>query len=168
MNFQVGGSTGSGFCRIGIPQVLIAAPFVVAVDGAPLSYSVVLTNGTYTWIYFDYSSSAHDLMISAYVPPGVPVWSVWWFWGMSGLAVVGLVLGGFTVKFRRRVIEQARVLQAYKGPFMVAEALFNADIERRGMKIKEFEAKYGVRIQPRSTLEDVLKSLETRKKEEES
>jgi hypothetical protein len=101
------------------------------------------------------------------VPPTVPVWSLWWFWGISGLAVVGAVLGVFTVKYRRKVAEQLRILQAY-GPFMVAEALFNADIERRGMKIKEFETKYGVKIQPRSTLEDVIRSLEKKQKEEES
>jgi len=167
LSFEVIGSKNSGFCRIGIPEVLVAPPYVVTVDGAPLSYSVVMTNGTYTWIYFAYSGAAHDLMISPVVPSGIPFWSVWWFWGISGLAVVGVVFGGFTVKYRRKVSEQARVLQAY-GPFMVAEALFIADIERRGRKIKEFETKYGVRIQPRSTLEDVLKSLETKEKEEES
>jgi hypothetical protein len=49
---------------------------------------------------------------------------------------------------------------------VIAEALFKADIERRGLKIKEFERKYGVKIQPRSTLEDVIRTLEAKEKEE--
>jgi parallel beta-helix repeat protein len=169
ISFQVSGINGSGFCRICIPQVLVASPYIVTGDGASISFTVVMTNGTHTWVYFTYPSSAHELMLTPVVPvvpPKVPVWSLWWFWGISGLAVVGAVLGGFTVKYRRKVAEQSRILQAY-GPFMVAEALFNADIERRGMKIKEFETKYGVKIQPRSTLEDVIRSLEKKQKEEE-
>jgi parallel beta-helix repeat protein len=169
VSFQVSGN-GSGFCRICIPQVLVASPYIVTGDGASLSFTVVMTNGTHTWVYFTHPSSTHELMLTPVVPvvpPEVPVWSLWWFWGISGLALVGAVLGGFTVKYRRKVAEQSRILQAY-GPFMVAEALFNADIERRGMKIKEFETKYGVKIQPRSTLEDVIRSLEKKQKEEES
>lgn len=170
ISFQVSGIKGSGFCRICIPEVLVASPYVVTGDGASLSFTVVMTNGTHTWLYFSYPSATHELMISPrapVVPPEVPVWSLWWFWGISGLAVVGAVLGGFTFKYRRKAAEQSRILQAY-GPFMVAEALFNADLERRGMKIKEFETKYGVKIQPRSTLEDVIRSLEKKQKEEES
>lgn len=167
ISFQVSGTHGSGFCRICIPEVLVASPYVVTGDGGSLSFTEVMTNGTHTWVYFTYPSSTHEVMLATVVPSAVAVWSLWWFWGISGLAVVGAVLGGFTVKYRRRVAEQSRILEAY-GPFMVAEALFNADLERRGMKIKEFETKYGVKIQPRSTLEDVIRSLEKKQKEEES
>jgi hypothetical protein len=170
ISFQVNnGSNGkaNGFCRICIPQILVSPPYVMTIDSAPLSYNVVLMNGTHTWIYFAYSNSTHDLVIASVVSEEVPLWAVWWFWGISGLALVAAVLGGFTIRYSRKVSEQGRILQAY-GPFMVAEALFSADIERRGMKIKEFEKKYGVKIQPRSTLEDVLRSLETKQKEEES
>ena len=82
-----------------------------------------------------------------------------------GLTLIGAVLASFTVKYRRKVTEQTKLLQAYS-PFVVAEELFKADIERRGLKIKEFEKKYGVKIQPRSNLEDVMRSLETKEKEE--
>jgi parallel beta-helix repeat protein len=170
ISFQVSGIKGNSFCRICIPNVLVTSPYAVTGDGASLSFTVVMTNGTYTWLYFTYPSSVRELMLSTpapIVPPVVPVWSLWWFWGISGLVVVGAVLGGFTFKYHRKVVEQSRVLEAY-GPFMVAEALFNADLERRGMKIKEFEAKYGVKIQPRSTLEDVIRSLEKKQMEEES
>jgi parallel beta-helix repeat protein len=166
ISFQLGGGNGNGFCRLCIPQVLVAYPYVVTADGAPLSYTLVMTNGTHTWVYFAYPSSTNELIIAPVMTPEVPVWSFWWFWGISALALVGVVFGGFTVKYRRKVSEQTRILQAYS-PFMVAEALFTADIERRGMKIKEFEEKYGVKIEPRSTLEEVLRSME-KKQEEES
>jgi hypothetical protein len=144
----------------------VAYPYVITADGEPLSYTLVMTNGTHTWVYFTYPSSTNELTIASVVTPGVPVWSFWWFWGISALALVGVALGGFAIRYRRKVSEQTRILQAYS-PFMVAEALFTADIERRGMKIKEFEEKYGVKIQPRSTLEEVLRSME-KKREEES
>ena len=92
---------------------------------------------------------------------------MWWFWGIFGLALIGAVLASFSVKYRRKVVEQAKLLREYN-PFVIAEALFKADIERRGLKIREFEKKYGVKIQPRSTLEDVVRSLVTKEKEEKS
>jgi parallel beta-helix repeat protein len=165
LSFQVSGSNASGFFRICIPQVLIAPPYVVTADNVSLSYNVVRTNGTYTWIYFTYPLSAGDLTIKPVAPSSVPVWSQWWFWGISGLVLVEAVLAAFTVSYRRKVAEQMKVLQGYS-PFVIAEALFKADIERRGIKIKEFEKKYGVRIQPRTTLEDVIRSLEAKEEEE--
>jgi hypothetical protein len=99
------------------------------------------------------------------VPQEAPTWYLWWFWGIFGLALVGAVLAWFTIKLRRKVAEQTKLLREYS-PFVVAEALFKADIERRDLKIREFEKKYGVKIQPRSTLEDVIRTLETKEKEE--
>jgi hypothetical protein len=96
-----------------------------------------------------------------------PVWGQWWFWGILGLVLVEAFSGTFAVRYRRRVVEQTKVIEAYS-PFVIAEALFKADIERRGLKIKEFEQKYGVSIRPRSTLEDVIRSLEAAEKEEKS
>jgi hypothetical protein len=90
---------------------------------------------------------------------------MWWFWGMIGLALVGVLLASLSVMYGRKAAEQTRLLRTYS-PFVIAEALFKADIERRGLRIKEFEKKYGVKIQPRSTLEDVLRGLETKEKEE--
>jgi|GEM_PF-2094784 len=170
VSFEVNGSKGNGFCRIIIPNILIAPPYLVTVDNVSVPFSLVQANGTYTWVYFTYQLSAHEVMITTVAPivsPGVPIWSEWWFWGLSGLVLVGAVLGASTFKYRRKVIEQTAILQGYS-PFVIAEALFKADIDRRTLKIKEFEEKYGVKIQPRSTLEDVIRSLETKEKEEKS
>lgn len=168
MSFRVSGTNGTGFCLICIPQFLIASPYTVTIDQAsPLSYDVVRTNGTHTWVYFSYFQSEHELVIEPVIPPEVPIWSLWWFWGIFWLALIGAVLAWFSVKYRRKVVEQTKLLREYS-PFVIAEALFKADIERRGLKIREFEKKYGVKIQPRSTLEDVIRSLETKEKEEKS
>jgi hypothetical protein len=168
MSFRVSGTNGTGFCLICIPQFLIASPYTVTIDQAsPLSYNVVRTNGTHTWVYFSYIQSEHEIVIKPVIPSEVPIWSLWWFWGIFWLALIGAVLASFSVKYRRKVVEQAKLLREYS-PFVIAEALFKADIERRGLKIREFEKKYGVKIQPRSTLEDVIRSLETKEKEEKS
>jgi hypothetical protein len=101
------------------------------------------------------------------LPVEVPIWFQWVFWGIFGLVLGEAVLASFAVKYRRRVSEQTKILRAYS-PFVIAEALFKADIERRGLKIREFEKKYGVKIQPRSTLEDVVRSLEAKEEDEKS
>lgn len=171
ISFKANGTEGEGFCRICIPHVLIQPPYNVTVDQAPpLFYSEVRTNGTHTWVYFTYVTSERELVITPptlTLPLVVPIWSLWWFWGMFGLVLSEAVLASFAVKYRRKVARQTEVLQEYS-PFVIAEALFKADIERRGLKIKEFEKKYGVKIQPRSTLEDVIRSLEAKEKEEKS
>jgi parallel beta-helix repeat protein len=168
IRITVNGTNSGGFCLICVPQVLVTPPFAVTVDqAAPLLYNVVRTNGTHTWIYLTFAKSEHELMIAHLIPPGVPIWSLWWFWGIAGLVLADAFLGVFAVRYHRRVAEQAKILQAY-GPFVIAEALFTADIERRGQKIKEFEKKYGVKIQPRTTLEDVIRSLEAKEKEDRS
>jgi parallel beta-helix repeat protein len=166
MTFELSAATGEGFCLISIPNSLIASPYTVTADQArPLSYTVVRTNGTYTWVYFTYLQSEHEIIIKPTVPPQVPVWALWWFWGILVLVFGNAVLGSFSIRYRRKVAEQTKILQAYS-PFVIAEALFKADIERRGLKIREFEEKYGVKIEPRSTLEDVIRSLETKEKAE--
>ena len=168
INLKVNGTEGMGFCRISIPHVLIKPPYNVTVDQAPpLFYDEVRTNGTYTWVYFTYVNSEHELVITPPTPPAptlpvaVPIWFQWYFWGIFGLVLGEAVLASFAVRYRRRVAEQTKILRAYS-PFVIAEALFKADIERRGLKIREFEKKYGVKIQPRSTLEDIIRSLETK------
>jgi parallel beta-helix repeat protein len=167
---DVNATQGTGFCLVCIPHELVTPPYVVTTDQAPpLSYNVVRTNGTHTWVYFTYAQSTRGLTVKPVLPVvvEVPIWSLWWFWGIFGLALIVAILVPFSVKYHRKVAEQAKLLRDYS-PFVIAEALFKADIDRRGLKIREFEKKYGVKIQPRGTLEDVMRSLETKEKEEKS
>jgi len=177
ISFKVNGTEGRGFCRISIPHILIEPPYTVTVDDDPPLYNnTVRTNGTHTWLYFTYPHLEHEVMIM-YTPMPLeppptmplepPIWSQWWFWGMLGFASVAVFLASFNIKYRHKIAEQKKVIRAY-GPFGVARTLFKADVERRRVKIGEFEEKYGVRIRPRSSLEDVIRSLEAREKEEKS
>jgi len=167
VSFSVNATGNKGFVRIMIPSVLIGPPFVVTVDNASVSYSVISTNGTQTSVYFTYLKGEHEVTIASVVSPGMLVWSQWWFWGISAIGLVDGVLGVFTIKYRRKIVEQRRLLQACN-PLVVAQALFETDVERRDPKIREFEKKYGVKIQPRNTLQNVIGSFEKKENDEKS
>jgi nitrous oxidase accessory protein len=167
ISFRVNGTEGQGFCRILIPTVLVAAPYVVMDDNASISYSMIRTNGTHSWIYFTFLSSEHELTITSFVPLEMQVWSQWWFWGISGMVLVAAVLGTFAIRYRRKIAEQSKLLQAYS-PHFIAQMLFETDVKRRGEKIREFEKKYGVKIRPRDNLQDVVGSFEKKKEQEQS
>ena len=86
-------------------------------------------------------------------------------------ALVAVVLLSFSgIRYYRLFQRQKKVIDIYEGelrrmsPLEIARALFQADVERRGEKIAKFEEKYGVKVQPRSTLEDIIRSLEVKKK----
>jgi parallel beta-helix repeat protein len=76
---------------------------------------------------------------------------------------VAAILFSMNMRFRRKISEQDRIIQAYN-PLEIARILFMDDVEKRGVKIGEFEEKHGIKIQPRNTLEDVLKDLEKKEK----
>ena len=167
ISFKVNSTQGEGFCRILVPHALVAPSYVVAVDNVPVSYSLIRTNGTHTWIYFTYLPSEHELRITSFVPSATPIWSQVWFWGTSGMVLIAVVLAALNIKYRRKIADQRKLLQAYS-PLVIAQALFETDVERRGQKIREFEKKYGVKIRPRDKLQDVIGSLEKKKDQEKS
>lgn len=88
------------------------------------------------------------------------------------LAAVAM-LSFFNMRYYRMFQRQKKVVDAYEkrlrqlSALEVARALFTADVEKRGEKIAKFEQKYDVRVQPRSTLDDVIKSLGLKEKKEE-
>lgn len=82
--------------------------------------------------------------------------------------IVAIVLGTavllpFGVKYYRISNEQKKIIQAYN-PLEIANVLFKTDVERRRMKIGKFEEKYGVKIRPHDTLEDVIMKIRMEKK----
>ena len=83
--------------------------------------------------------------------------------------VVSLVSLGFGFRYYRRFSEQRRIIEAYGlSPLDVARALFELDVRKRGEKIESFEEKYGVKIRPRVSLEDIIESLKSRKEKKRS
>ncbi len=83
------------------------------------------------------------------------------------MVLVDVVLGAFTMRYRRKIAEQKKLLEAYS-PLVIAQLLFETDVERRGAKIKEFEKKYGIKIRPRDNLQEVIGSFEKKKEQEQS
>jgi len=86
---------------------------------------------------------------------------------------ITVAMASLTIKYHRKSKKQEKLAEKYKSELErasildVARSKFEADIERRKGKIQSFEHKYGVTIRPRATLEDVIKSLEIKKKKEE-
>lgn len=87
--------------------------------------------------------------------------------------VGAVILVSFSMRYYRMFSKQKKVVERYErelgrlSPLEIARVLFKADVERREVKIGRFEEKYGVRVRPRRTLEDVIKRLELKKKAEE-
>jgi len=93
-------------------------------------------------------------------------------YGFLAATVVGVVVSlgslGFGFRYYRRFNEQRRIVEAYGlSPLDVASALFELDVKKRIEKIESFEEKYGVKIRPRASLEDIIKSLKSRKERRE-
>jgi hypothetical protein len=80
----------------------------------------------------------------------------------------------FGARYYVRSKNQAKLVETYRkrldelsaGHLDAAHDLFEADVMRRGSKIEEFEEKYGITVRPHDTLEDIIGSLELKKKED--
>jgi parallel beta-helix repeat protein len=160
---------GAGFCRISIPHSLIEPPFAVGIDGSPpLHLKEVYTNGTYTWLYFAYEPSEHEITITHTFSSEQLIWSQW---TMFGLAIIVVILFSISVNYYRLFRKQKKVIEAYErdvGSFPVsheerARMRFIKDVIEREEKVEKFKKKYGIKIQPASTLEDLMEKLGVQK-----
>jgi parallel beta-helix repeat protein len=176
VSFKVGTSEGLGFCRVCLPHALVQPPFEVMVDNAaPLYYGVVKSNATHSWLYFAFPYIGGDAKIVTAVG-GAPFWTEVWFWGIVGLAVaVGFLAIAVFLFYRRLSLYRKRIEEFERrlrerelSPLEVARRFFSADVERRSVKIGKFEEKYGVKIRPRDSLEDILRVLESKQKEKKN
>lgn len=93
--------------------------------------------------------------------------------GLMNIFVAATIFGAassvvflwFGFMYYRRFSRQKKIFGEYKfGPLELGQFLFEMDIRRREGKIKRFEEKYGFRVQPRSSLEEIIRSLKSRKK----
>lgn len=169
LSFKVKGTEGKGFCRICIPHALIEPPHTVTVDhNPPLDFKTVYTNGTHTWLYFTYDYQEHEVTIMHMPYPEQLVLSQW---AILGLTIITVILLLISVKYYRMFNEQKKVIQAYErevGSFPVshperARTHFIKDVIERKEKIEKFEKKYGIKIKPANTFEDLIKKLGVKK-----
>jgi parallel beta-helix repeat protein len=170
ISFEVDDTEETSFCRICIPHTLIEPPHSVTVNYNPPTYSrTVQTNKTHTWLYFTYDDTEHEIEIKHMVYPEQLVLSRW---AILGLTVVAAILLIVSIKYYRMFKEQKKVIQAYErelGNIPVshperARTHFIKDVIRRKEKIEKFENKYGIKIKPTDTFEDLIKKLGVKKK----
>lgn len=162
ISFKVVDSEEIGFCRVSIPHVLVKPSYIILIgDEFPLFNRTVFTNGTRTWLYFEHSHGGDEIIVEHAVPPPVvalPIWQEWWFWTLIALAAIITFQFSVSITYRRKIEKQKKLLQLYS-PLGIARALFEGDVKRRKAKIERFEEKYGVRIKPRESLEEVIRRL---------
>jgi nitrous oxidase accessory protein len=160
---------GAGFCRISIPHSLIKPPLTVKVDNnPPLHFKKVYANGTHTWLYFTYILSEHEVTIIHTSPSEQLLWSNW---AIFGLAIIIFILFSISVTYYRLFSKQKKVIEAYErevGSFPVSHEertrmRFIKDVIERKEKLEKFKKKYGIKIQPASTLDDIMKKLGVQK-----
>jgi len=164
---------GKGFCRICIPHSVIEPPYAVIVDhNTSLYTNIVHDNKTHSWVYFTYYPEYKPSVISILSTEQL-VWYQLWFWTVIGLMVVVIILLVLVIKYRRICSEQKKVIEACElkmhvlEHFGTARVFFENDVKRRKIKIKKFETKYHIKIQPHSNFEDMLRRMEAKKKEKE-
>ena len=168
VSFNVNSTGDKGFCRISIPHALIDPPFEVRIDSLPPSYSKkVYANVTHTWLYFAYGHSQHEVTIIHAPPLEQLLWSQL---SIIGLAITVAILFLIGIRYYRLFNKQKKVIEAYErevGSFPVsheerARMRFIKDVIEREKKIEDFKKKYGIKIQPTSTLEDLMEKLGVR------
>jgi parallel beta-helix repeat protein len=173
ISFRVSEFQGLGFCRICIPRALIQPTFEVTVDNEPpLRQALVLSNTTHSWLYFSFPYIAGNVRIVK-TAPAPPFWTELWFIGIVVLAVIVGVLALAIFLFYRRLGSYRKTIDEFErklrekesSPLEEARRLFNVDVAERSVKIGKFEEKYGVKIRPRDSLEDIFKALESKKRE---
>ena len=93
------------------------------------------------------------------------------FWYISIAAIaIAAITSSLTIRYRRKSQEQKKLAEKYRTELErislldIARTKFEADVQRRQDKIEKFEQKYGITVRPRDTLEDVIRSLEPKKK----
>ena len=165
LSFKVNDTKGNDFCRICIPHALIEPPHTVTVNyNPPLYFKTVYTNGTHTWLYFTYDYQENEVTIMHMPYPEQLVLSQW---AILGLTIITIILLLISIKYYRMFNGQKKVIQAYErelGSFPVshperARTRFIRDVVERKEKIEKFEKKYGIKIKPADTFEDLVKKL---------
>jgi len=160
---------GNGFCRICIPHALIEPPYTVTVNHSqPLDFKTVYMNGTHTWLYFTYGPQEHEITIMHTSPSKQLLWPQW---AIFGLTITAVIVFSISINYYRLFRKQKKIIEVYErevGSFPVsheerARVCLMKDVIEREEKIQRFEKKYGIRIQPARTLEDLMEKLGVQK-----
>jgi len=158
------------FCRITIPHALVEPPYTIAIgDDSPSYLRTLYTNKTHTGLYFAYKDADQEIIIKHMPYPQQLLLSQW---AIFGLTIIISVLLLATVNYYRKFNAQKKIIQAYEqelGNFPTshperARIRFIEDVVQRKERIEKFKKKYGVKIQPATTLESLMEKLDIQKK----
>lgn len=177
VSFYVSNVEGKCFCRICTPNDLVEPSYtIIAKYNISLRARSVYSNKTHTWLYFEYDYSKYGPTTILLLSQEQPIWYHWWFWAMIVLTAVAMILFSFVIKYHRMSIKQKKLIQAYESELQLrvnkhldtARTFFEADKKRRNTKIEQFEKKYNVKIRRPKSFEDVIRTLEFKKKEKKA
>jgi nitrous oxidase accessory protein len=171
LNFTVNGVGSKVFFRICIPLSLIEPPYlVVENDNASMYTRVVASNETNSWVYFTslLTSPSNAVLLSSLQQP---IWYEWWFWMVICLAAVVAGLSSVIFRYHRRIERQKKLIEKYEfelrsgfyNHVRLAKDKFEADVKKRRSKIKVFEKKYNMNIQPHDSFKEVMESVNFRR-----
>ena len=175
LSFEVVGDTGNVFLRICIPHLLIEPPYTVIANHVTLLQSrIVNSNGTHSWLYFICYCSEYRPTVISLSSLKQPFWYQLWFWTLIGLAAIVIILFFLVIKYRKTVKQQKKLIEAYElelqrkadNHLEAAQASFKTDVTRRESKIKLFEKKYNLKIQPHDSFEETIKTAKFKKDRE--
>jgi len=175
LSFEVSGSTGNVFLRICLPHSLIAPPYTVIANHVTSLHSrIVHSNGTHSWLYFTCYCSEYRPTVISLSSLKQPFWYQLWFWTLIGLTVIVVILFFFVVKYHRTLKQQKKLIEAYElelqrkanNHLEASQASFKTDVTRRKSKIKLFEKKYNLKIQPHDSFEEIIKTEKFKKDRE--
>lgn len=131
----------------------------------------------YNYIQTDYNTlleqynslnSTYNKIESEYANTQIALWCV-----SAAAVTITAITSSITIKYGKRSKEQEKLLKKYKSELErislldVARTQFETDVQRRKGKIEKFKNKYGITVRPRNTLEDVIRSLELKRKKED-
>jgi parallel beta-helix repeat protein len=90
----------------------------------------------------------------------------------ASTAIVVVFFAALAMKYRKSFRQQKELTEKYRketehSRLSVARSQFDTDVRRREGKIDDFTRKYGITIRPKNTLEEVIESLDLKKKKED-
>lgn len=131
-------------------------------------YSSLQTDHNNLLEQYNSLNSTYNKTESEYTNTRITLWCI-----SVVAAAITVITSSFTIKCQRKSKEQKKLIEKYKTELErislleIARKQFKTDVQRRGEKIEKFEKKYGVTVRPHNTLEDVIRSLELKKKKKD-
>lgn len=163
----------TGFIRITVPHQLVNPPFNATANNITLTPRMILTRQNCTWLYLKLTQAKREVTIRhipegrppPLPPPPPPPWRTWWMWTITALIIAFSIQFFISLRLRSTVGKLRRLLEEYS-PFRIAQQLFSEDVKRRKSKIRDFESKYGIKVRPKESLNEILKKLRERRENE--